>query len=284
MRIRTNVSAINTTRNHGIVQGNLNKSLEKLSSGYQINRAGDNAAGLTLSERMRSQISGLDQAVRNTDDSIGMANTGEGALQEVHSMLHRLKTLATESANGTYDDIARANIDSERGELLNEIDRIAGSTNFDGVALFDNTDQGPAVRPLQPKEKDEITLQIGATDAETMPMTRYYLGSKVMGLDYLDFNDQTKANESIDILDEAIDVVTKMRSSFGSNSVHLQHTKNSLGVTSENINNAESAIRDTDMTAEMTRYTSANIISQSAQAMMAQANQMPQIVLNIIQQ
>lgn len=284
MRIRTNVSAINTTRNHGIVQGNLNKSLEKLSSGYQINRAGDNAAGLTLSERMRSQINGLDQAIRNTDDSIGMANTGEGALEEVHSMLHRLKTLATESANGTYDDIARANIDSERVELLNEIDRIAGSTNFDGVALFDNTDQGPAVRPLQPKEKDEITLQIGATDAETMPMTRYYLGSKVMGLDYMDLTDQTKANESIDILDEAIDVVTKMRSSFGANSVHLQHTKNSLGVTSENINSAESAIRDTDMTAEMTRYTSANIISQSAQAMMAQANQMPQIVLNIIQQ
>lgn len=287
MRIKTNVAAINTTRNQGIAQNNLSKSLEKLSSGYAINHAGDNSAGLAISEGMRSQINGLDQAMRNTDDGIGMANTAEGALQEIHTMLGRLETLATESANGTYGDLARENIDCERKQLLEEIDRIAGTTEFNGVSLFDNNPAHVTKQPgpeLSPETDKEIVLQIGASGEELMDVKRYCLGSKAQGLTEMDFTDQTKANQAVDSIKDAIQAVSQMRSSFGSNSVHLQHTKNSLGVASENIMTAEGAIRDTEMTEEMTKYTSTNIIMQSAQAMMAQANSIPQIVLGMIQQ
>lgn len=286
MRIKTNIAAMNTTRNQGMVQGCLDKSLEKLSTGYSINRAGDNAAGLAISEKMRSRIASLDQAVNNVDDGIGMANTAEGALQEVQSMLQRLKTLTVESANGTYTTVARGNIDLERQQLLDEIDRIAGSSNFDGISLFDNADDPITPAPQTSKDTDkDIILQIGAEvdSSNTMKVNRYYLGSKALELDRLDLTNQWKAHDSIIDVEKAIDAVSKMRSSFGSNSVHLQHTKNSLGVESENINSAESCIRDTDMTEEITRYTSKNILLQSSQAMMAQANQMPQIVLGFLQ-
>lgn len=284
MRIKTNVAAINTTRNQGIAQNNLSKSLEKLSSGYAINRAGDNSAGLAISEGMRSQINGLNQAIRNTDDGIGMANTGEGSLQEVHSMLHRLKTLASQSANGTYSDLERENIENEFEEICKEIDRIGSSTDFDGIELFDNEDPGPAVRPLEAQKKDDITIQIGRTEGETMPITRYKLGSKALGLQDVELGKQAIANKSIDYIDQAIQAVSSMRASFGASSTHLQHTKNSLGVASENATSAEGCIRDTDMSEEMTKYTSKNIIMQSAQAMMAQANSMPQIILSMLQQ
>ena len=133
MRIQNNIASINSARNQGIAKGKINKTLEKLSSGYRINRAGDDAAGLAISELMRSQIAGLDQAMRNNNDGISMTNTGEGALQEVHSMLQRMKTLAVQAANGTYDSVARANIDMERQELLGEIDRISQTTDFAGI-------------------------------------------------------------------------------------------------------------------------------------------------------
>ena len=136
MRIKNNISALNSSRNHGIVQEQLGKSLEKLSSGYRINRAGDDAAGLAISEEMRHQINGLDQAMRNVNDGIGMTRTGEGALAEVHSMLHRMKTLAIQAANGTYSSAARANIEEERLQLLDEIDRISANTDFNQIPLF----------------------------------------------------------------------------------------------------------------------------------------------------
>lgn len=286
MRIKTNITAMNATRNQGIVQGSLDKSLEKLSSGYSINRAGDNAAGLAISEKMRSRIASLDQAINNVDDGIGMANTAEGALQEVQSILQRLKTLTVESANGVYTDEARVNIDVEREQLLDEIDRIAKSSNFDGISLFDNALDPPKPAPQESRDTDKnIILQIGAEVdfSNTMKIDRYYLGSDALGLKNLDLKDQWKSHDSIIEVEKAIDAVSKMRSSFGSNSVHLQHTKNSLGVESENINSAESCIRDTDMTEEITRYTSKNILLQSSQAMMAQANQMPQVVVGMLQ-
>lgn len=286
MRIKTNITAMNATRNQGIVQGGLDKSLEKLSTGYSINRAGDNAAGLAISEKMRSRIAALDQAVNNVDDGIGMANTAEGALQEVQSILQRLKTLTVESANGTYTTVSRGNVDLERKQLLDEIDRIAESSNFDGISLFDNDDNAPKPAPQESKDTDkEIILQIGAEvdSSNTMKVNRYYLGAEALDLGSLDLTDQWISQMSIIKVDNALDAVSKMRSSFGSNSVHLQHTKNSLGVESENINTAESCIRDTDMAEEITRYTSKNILLQSAQAMMTQANQMPQTVLGLLQ-
>ena len=167
MRIKNNISALNSSRNHGIVQEQLGKSLEKLSSGYRINRAGDDAAGLAISEEMRHQINGLDQAMRNVNDGIGMTRTGEGALAEVHSMLHRMKTLAIQAANGTYSSAARANIEEERLQLLDEIDRISANTDFNQIPLFDT--EVPAEPFEPPKKKDDITLQIGHTQKEEMP-------------------------------------------------------------------------------------------------------------------
>ena len=136
MQIQNNIASVNSSRNQKIIKGKLDKSLEKLSSGFRINRAGDDAAGLAISELMRSQIRGLDQAMRNVNDGVSMTNTGEGALTEIHSMLQRMKTLAVQSANGTYSSVARENIESERLQLLDEIDRISQTTDFDGIPLF----------------------------------------------------------------------------------------------------------------------------------------------------
>ena len=172
MRIQNNIASINSARNQGIAKGKINKTLEKLSSGYRINRAGDDAAGLAISELMRSQIAGLDQAMRNNNDGISMTNTGEGALQEVHSMLQRMKTLAVQAANGTYDSVARANIDMERQELLGEIDRISQTTDFAGIPLFGTAETiPPGFTP--PELKDNIVLQIGHSSEETMDVVRY---------------------------------------------------------------------------------------------------------------
>ena len=147
MIIQHNIAGINSSRNKGITEGKMKKSLEKLSSGYRINRAGDDAAGLAISELMRSQIRGLDQAMRNTNDGIGLTQTGDGALAEVHAMLERMKTLAIQSANGTYDSVARGNLDAERQQLLEEMDRIGQTTNFDEITLFDAGDP-PAKKRL----------------------------------------------------------------------------------------------------------------------------------------
>lgn len=280
MRIRNNIMAANSSRNRGISAGKMTKSMEKLSSGYRINRAGDDSAGLTLSEQMRRQIHGLNQAMKNVDDGIGMTNTGEATLAEVQSMLQRLKTLATESANGTYNTTSRAAIDQERAELLDEIDRVASSASFNHVPLFDDSTNPP--KPA-PQSQSDITLQIGATDRETMDVARYYLGSEALGLDGLDFTDQTKANQGMELVEDAITAVSSMRSMFGSATVHMEHTYNSLGVNSENMTAFESHIRDTDIADEMTVFTSANIVTQSAQAMLTQANSLPQSILSLFQ-
>lgn len=283
MRIKNNVSAINSSRNHGIVQGQMDKTLEKLASGYKINRAGDNAAGLAISEGMRQQINGLDQAMRNINDGVGMTSTGEGALAEVHSMLHRMKTLAIQSANGTYSTAARANIEAERIQLLEEIDRISGSTDFNNIPLFNN--KVPADRfPINPPEKqDDITLQVGHTAQETLDVERFYIGSQPLKLDETDFTDLDRANQSVDIIDGAIRAVTTVRSSFGASENHLNHTFNNLGVTKENMTNYESGIRDTNVAEEFTKFTSLNIVGQAAQSMQAHANSMPEMILQLLQ-
>lgn len=286
MRIRNNIAGMNASRNQGIVKGQLGKSLEKLSSGYRIVRAGDDAAGLAISEGMRAQIAGLNQAIRNTDDGVGMVNTGEGALQEVHSMLHRLETLAIESANGTFDDVARENVDQEKEEILNEIDRICEYTSFNENDLFDSGE--PKTIPVKPPEMStELEFQIGPSKDETMNVKRYFMGSKALGL--RDENDKSielgtpeKASEAISIIAQAVQAVTVVRSEFGAAQNHLDHTHNSLSVTSENMAEAESRIRDTNMAEEITNFTSKNILMQATVSVQSQANAVPQSVLSLL--
>lgn len=289
--IQHNMGSLNATRNKGISEGKMRKSLEKLSSGYRINRAGDDAAGLAISELMRSQIRGLNQAMRNVDDGISMTNTGEGALSEVHSMLERMKTLAVQSANSTYTTVPRDNIDLERQQLLEEIDRIGVSTDFDDIPLFGSSENAAEkiealVPPLEADQikGDNITLQIGHSADEILNVPRYYMDSKSLLLEkWTDFSTEHKANESIAIIDAAIEAVADIRAEFGAAYNHLEHTHNNLSVTSENMTSAESRIRDTDVADEFTTFTKDNIVYQAANSMVAQANAVPQSILSLLQ-
>lgn len=282
MRIRTNVAGINSARNQGINQGDMNKSLEKLSSGYKIVRAGDNAAGLALSEGMRRQIYGLDQAMRNVNDGIGLVNTGEGALTEIHAMLQRMNTLAVESANGTYNDTSRVSIGEELNQLLSEIDRIGDSTNFNDIPLFDASDNVP--QPANPPElKDSIQLQIGCTDSETIVADRYFMSQKGLALDQIKFDSVENANDALPQIENAIQAVSLIRNAYGSVYSHLEHTHRNLSVNQENLQASESFIRDTDVADEYTNFTRSNIMLQAAQSMMTQANVIPQRVLDLLQ-
>lgn len=281
MFIQHNIGGMNANRNRGITNNNLKKSLEKLSSGFRINRAGDDAAGLAISEGMRSQINRLDQAIRNVNDGIGMSQTGEGALAEVHAMLQRLGSLAIESANGTYSSLARENIEAERVQLLDEIDRIAGSTDFNSVPLFDK--EIPPLPIFPPQIKEEIPLQIGHSREETLDVTRFYVSSKALVLDKTDFTNLEGANASVDVINNAIQAVSQIRAQFGAVQSHLEHTNNNLGVTSENMKAAEAQIRDTKMAQEFTVFTKENIIFQVGASMCAQANAVPQDILRLLQ-
>lgn len=274
MIIQHNIAAINSFRNLGINQSALNKNLEKLSSGYKINRAGDDAAGLAISESMRSQINGLNQATQNAEDSIGLIKTAEGALTEVHSMLQRMSTLATQAANGTYNSVARSNIQSEITELNAEIDRIAKNTDFNGI------------KPIS--AKGMMTFQIGPSSAETIKVTLQGMASKDIGVDKINVSSAKnsegikKANEAINTIRTAIDKVSQFRAKLGAAQNRLEHTVNNLRVTSENLTAAESRIRDTDMADEITAFTKNNILLQSSQSMLAQSNAAPQGILNLL--
>ncbi|MCI8763654.1 MAG: flagellin [Lachnospiraceae bacterium] len=282
MVIQNNIAGFNASRNKGITEGKMRKSLEKLSSGYRINRAGDDAAGLAISELMRNQITALDQAMRNVNDGISMTSTGEGALSEVHSMLGRLKTLAIQSANGTYTTLARENLDAERMQLLDEIDRIGQTSDFDEIPLFDATSALPTDY-VPPEKKDDITLQIGASGDEILDVPRYYMSSKALLLDDTDFTSLTASNEAVTKIDEAIEAVADIRASFGAAQNHLEHTHNNLSVTSENMTVSESQIRDTNMAEEFTSYTKDNIVYQASNSMVAQANSVPELILRLLQ-
>ena len=289
MQVQNNIASINAARNQGIETGKLKKSLEKLSSGFRIVRAGDDAAGLAISEGMRSRINSLNQAMKNIDDGIGLTNVGDGALTEVHSMLQRLKTLALKSANGTYDQSNRETLNMERDHILEEIDRIGSTTKFGEISLFSradaNTNPNPNTQGWQPPVLDDtIPLQIGgsAQDGEVLDVERYYIGSKELQLDKTDFSDVKKGQESVGYIENAIEAVSKVRASFGAAYMHLDHTHNNLSVTSENMQAAESQIRDTNMAEEITKYTSSNIVLQSSNMMLTNANKLPQTILELL--
>lgn len=274
MVIQHNIAAINSYRNLSINQNALSKNLEKLSSGYKINRAGDDAAGLAISETMRSQINGLNQAVNNANDAIGLIQTAEGAMTETHSMLQRMKTLTTQAANGTYTSTARNNIQAEIDALNEEITRIATTTEFNGET------------PLKPvKTGDPLTFFIGASADKTnaMNVKQQIMTADELKVKDIKVSDTTKAFSAMASVDAAIETVSSYRATLGAAQNRLEHTVNNLKVTSENITSAESRIRDTDMADEITAYTKNNILLQAAQSMLSQSNAMPQGVLSMLQ-
>ncbi|MBU5432739.1 flagellin [Intestinimonas sp. MSJ-38] len=407
MRIQHNIMAMNAYRNYNNNTSALSKNLEKLSSGYKINRAGDDAAGLAISEKMRAQITGLKAASKNVKDGVSLVKTAEGALQEVHDMLNRMDSLATQSANGTYDnEVDRLNLQKEVKALQSEIDRIADSSNFNGTKLLngdlggyknttaitavagvrdadcmtvsggklangdyfelkhatadgavtlekvkvggveiesgDFATKGIQAQIVKPKDKDgndtttgtwtiKITvdktkatadiadavgdgltitynalgkpgaddtvkfttdgtgdgleLQIGDT-ADKFNKLKVNVGdmhAKGLGIDKVDISSQTGAAAAIQSIKDAINTVSSTRGDLGALQNRLEHTSNNLSVMTENIQDAESTIRDTDVADEMMAYTKNNILIQSAQAMLAQANQVPQGVLQLLQ-
>ena len=285
MQVQNNIASINAARNQGIETGKLKKSLEKLSSGFRIVRAGDDAAGLAISEGMRSRINSLNQAMKNIDDGIGLTNVGDGALTEVHSMLQRLKTLALKSANGTYDQSNRETLNMEKDQILEEIDRIGSTTKFGEISLFSRADANAFTPGWQPPELDDtIPLQIGgsAQDGEVLDVERYYIGSRELQLDQTNFSTVEKGQKSVEYIENAIEAVSKVRASFGAAYMHLDHTHNNLSVTSENMQAAESQIRDTNMAEEITKYTSSNIVLQSSNRMLTNANNLPQTILELL--
>ena len=395
MRVQHNIAAINANRNLTGNNNSVSKSLEKLSSGYRINRAGDDAAGLAISEKMRAQIKCLDQAETNCNDGISLIQTAEGALQEVHSMLNRMTELAEQSANGTYsNEIDRENLQSEVEQLKSEIDRISKSTNFNGINLLDGslsttTDANSKLEKggasisisggklaasdtfkfgvgtdgkvtftkgtgtmkvstktnianinvnLSAASKGVNTLKFTIDDADrnkvsaedyekynglviTIDTTNFHTASAIasdtvtiakdgqlelqigdtadsfnklgvsigamdakgLGLSSVSVATQDTASDSIKTIKDAINKVSSTRGNLGAMQNRLEHTVNNLSVTNENMTNAESRIRDTDMAKEMMSYTSKNILAQAAQSMLAQANQKPNQVLSLLQ-
>lgn len=391
MVVRTNVMATNAFRQLGMNNNAVSKSLEKLASGYRINRAGDDAAGLAISERMKAQIKGLDAASNNSQDGISLVQTAEGALNEVHDMLNRMVELATKSANGVYTPGQRGNYEDELNQLKDEIDRIADSTNFNSLKLLNGemdgtnratkavtgdanvgdisfsvssglvngievefaagaqaTDAGAtaawngnkltitvegktgnkltqqdidkAIAAATGNKPDGLTdlkvtlggdiefakdttaatigtsaataatgealeLQVGDT-YEDFNMLKVSVGDMhvaALGLDTITVANQTDAGAAINLINSAIDQVSETRAGLGAIQNRLEHTVNNLDTTSENLTAANSRIRDTDMAKEMMTYTKMNVLTQSAQAMLAQANQQPQAILQLLQ-
>lgn len=268
MFINTNVGALNANRNLNFNNTQMGKTMEKLSSGYRINRAADDAAGLAISEKMRFQINGLTQAQRNAQDGISLIQTAEGALTEVHSMLQRINTLANQAANGTYDDTDRAKIQLEVNELIGEISNIAATVNFNGIDLL--------------KSGGSVTFQIGS-DANT-EISVSLAGMKPSDLEIgsLSVGTASAANATIAAIKDAISQVSEQRAKFGAVQNRLEHTVNNLGVMVENLSASESRIRDADMATEMTAFTKNQILVQAGTAMLAQANSAPQAVLRLL--
>lgn len=277
MRIQHNIAAMNSYRNLTNNNSALSKNLEKLSSGYRINRAGDDAAGLAISEKMRAQITGLEAAQKNANDAISLVQTAEGALTEVHSMLNRMVELSIQSANGTYDDaVDRANIQKEIRDLNAEIDRISQATNFNGINLLDGSyGAGTTSGTLQIGDTSDSFNQLKVTISAT--------NTTSLGINAIDLSTQTGASAAVTRIKAAINMVSSIRGTLGATQNRLEHTINNLSVQTENITAAESRIRDVDMADEMMAYTKNNILVQASQAMLAQANMVPQGVLQLLQ-
>ena len=263
LRINTNVEAMNAHRSLSATSDKLAKSMERLSSGYRINRAADDAAGLAISEKLRGQISGLDQAGRNVQDAVSLVQTAEGSLAEVHSMLQRVRELAVQYKNGTLSSSDQTAIQSEVNMLASEIERIGSSAQFNGIALLNTT--------------QSVTFQVGAEDGETISVAMISLGSAVPSTTF-----NLSSSVAINNIDTAINSVSSQRSVFGAVQNRLEHTLNNLQTYQENLVSSESRIRDVDMAKEMVNLTKLQVLQQAGTSMLAQANQSPQSVLSLL--
>ena len=269
MVVQHNLSAINTNRQMGVVTNALQKSTEKLSSGYKINRAADDAAGLSISEKMRSQIRGLNKASDNAQDGISLIQVAEGALNETHSILQRMNELATQAANDTNTSVDRQSIKDEIKQLNEELDRISTTTQFNKQDLLTGGFSGK--------------LQVGALEEQTMDVKiSLAVSAKGLKVSAVEVSTNVKAGAAMQSIQDAIESVSKQRSKLGAIQNRLEHTINNLDTNAENTQAAESRIRDTDMADEMVQYSKNNILSQAGQSMLAQANQQTQGVLSLL--
>ena len=272
MIVQHNITAMNSQRMLGLTMSSQAKSTEKLSSGYKINRAADDAAGLSISEKMRRQIRGLTQASLNAQDGISAVQTAEGALTEVHDMLQRMNELAVKAANGTNQSEDQAYIQAEVDQLITEIDRVAQTTTFNERMLLDGS-------------FSSVALQVGAEGnaANQITMNVEEMSASAIGVNAVSVSSIANAQTAIGTIKEAIRTVSEQRSHLGAVQNRLEHTINNLDNVVENTTSAEAQIRDTDMAAEMVKYSNNNILAQAGQAMLAQANQANQGVLALLQ-
>src|SRR5690625_4324659 len=337
MIINHNISALNTHRQLGANTNAVQSSLEKLSSGLQINRAGDDAAGLAISEKMRGQIRGLEMATKNAQDGISLIQTAEGALNESHAILQRMRELAVQAASDTNTEADRAELQKEVDQLAEELTRIADNTEFNTQKLLNG--EFKATFHIGANEGQNISIDIGAMGAEVLQVGEVAVADEdgsitVRGTEYtfheadsvivdededagteaivadvagyyaedgtflfaadealsegdkvafgIDISSQESADEAITTINDAIETVSSERSKLGAVQNRLEHTINNLGASAENLQAAESRIRDVDMAKEMMEFTKNNILTQAAQAMLAQANQVPQGVLQLL--
>src|SRR3982751_6905143 len=268
LRIQNNVEAYNAHRNLSTTEGSLGKSMERLSSGFRINRAADDAAGLAISERLRGQIGGLDQSQRNVQDAVSLVQTAEGSLTEVHAMLQRVRELAVQFKNGSLSSADRTAIQAEVNQLASEIERIGASAEFNGIKLLNSA--------------QTISFQVGAKDAETITVSTISLGSSTGGVGTLFYALSSSSNTDISEIDAAIDNVSATRAQFGAVQNRLEYTLQNAAIYQENLTASESRIRDVDMAAEMVNFTKLQILQNAGTSMLAQANQSSQGVLSLL--
>jgi flagellin len=262
LRINSNIEAFNAHRQLAATSDRASKSMERLSSGYRINRAADDAAGLAISEKLRGQIRGLSQAQRNAQDAVSLVQTAEGSLNEVHSMLQRVRELAVQFQNGTLSTSDKAAITAEAAQLQSEIERIGTGADFNGIKLLNGS-------------AGTITFQVGANDGDVISVDTSTLTDEIGDI-------SLDGASPISAIDAAIENVSAMRGKFGAVQNRLEHTLNNLATYQENLMASESRIRDVDMASEMVEFSKNNILQQAGTSMLAQANQAPQAVLTLL--
>ena len=268
MVVQHNLTAMNSNRMLGVTTSSQAKSTEKLSSGYKINRAADDAAGLAISEKMRRQIRGLTQATANAQDGISLVQTAEGALAEVHDMLQRINELAVQSANGTNMSKDRKYLDAEVQQLTDEINKVADSVTFNEQKLLDG--------------KFDTTLQVGSEKGNELAIKIDAMDASTLGVGSINIKEADTAKNAIDSVKSALEKVSAQRADLGAIQNRLEHKVSNLNNIVENTTAAESRIRDTDMASEMVKFTNNNVLAQAGTAMLAQANQSNQSVLSLL--
>ena len=267
MRINNNLSSLAAVNGMAKTEMKMNKSIEKLASGLRINKAADDAAGLAISEKMRSQISSLDVAKRNVQDGISLVQTAEGAMDEIHSMLNRMRELTVQASNGIYTDKDRENIKLEMDELIAQIDDIATKTNFNGVELL--------------KGAGDIEIQTGINEGDTVTLTGVDVTAGTLDIDSIDVSGGIQGGE-LEAIDEAINTVSAARSALGASQNRLEHSMNSITNYHENLTAAESRVRDVDMAKEMAEFSKNQALMQAGVSIASQANQKNQMIMNLL--